>query len=190
MKFKLRKFGPIFIIFLLVLTACNKRQSASELVQEIEAKQSSQLAELLSERASNSSSAPAVSHEESATKPDEPSQEFEPAESEETVIQEESSSETVKVKVDALSQAKFYVRRTNLSEWDLRNQLRIEGYSPDEIDYAVMNCGADWNLQAAGRAQYYYDTQSFSRAELYDQLLQDGFTPDQAEYGAVFVIGY
>ena len=69
------------------------------------------------------------------------------------------------------------------------DELESEGYSDSEISYAIKNCGADWNEQAAIAAQSYLDLMSFSRQELIDQLLYEGFTEEQAEYG-VTAVGY
>lgn len=68
-------------------------------------------------------------------------------------------------------------------------QLEYEQFSTEDATYAVDNCGANWNEQAAKKAQQYLDYSSFSREGLIDQLEYEGFTPEQAEYGATSV-GY
>lgn len=69
------------------------------------------------------------------------------------------------------------------------DQLEFEGFTTEEATYAVDNCGADWNEQAAKKAQEYLDYSSFSRSELIGQLEFEGFTSAQAEYG-VQSVGY
>ncbi len=90
---------------------------------------------------------------------------------------------------NALKSAKEYLKTSSFSYYGLVEQLKYEGFSTDEATYAVDNCGADWNEQAAQAAQDYLDIMSFSRSELIDQLVYDGFSKDQAEYG-VSAAGY
>lgn len=78
---------------------------------------------------------------------------------------------------------------TAFSYSGLVEQLQYEGFTAEESTFAVDNCGADWNEQAAKKAQSYMEYQSFSREGLIDQLLYEGFTQEQAEYG-VTAIGY
>jgi hypothetical protein len=67
--------------------------------------------------------------------------------------------------------------------------LEFEGFSYDEAQYGVNNCGANWNEQAAKKAKTYLDFSSFSRQGLKEQLEFEGFTNEQAEYG-VTAVGY
>ena len=90
---------------------------------------------------------------------------------------------------NALQTAKSYLDYTSFSYSKLIDQLEYEGYSSEACTYAVDNCGADWNEQAAKKAQSYLDYSSFSRQKLIDQLLYEGFTQEQAEYG-VTSVGY
>lgn len=91
--------------------------------------------------------------------------------------------------LNALECAQRYLAYTSFSAEGLAGQLEYEGFSQDEIEYAVANCGADWNAQAAKKAQAYLDYSSFSRAGLIDQLLFEGFTEEQANYG-VKAVGF
>lgn len=90
---------------------------------------------------------------------------------------------------NALSKAKSYLGFSAFSHSSLISQLEYEGYSTEDSTYAVDNCGADWNEQAAKKAKSYLDLSSFSRDGLIDQLLYEGFTSEQAEYG-VSQVGY
>lgn len=95
-----------------------------------------------------------------------------------------SSHPTTTGKKNALETAKRYLSTMPFSEKRLKEQLEYEGFSSNEADYAVANCGADWNQQAANKAKDYLDTMSFSRSRLIEQLEYEGFTKSQAEYGA------
>lgn len=102
------------------------------------------------------------------------------------------SATTVKLtksQENALKQAKNYLETMPFSAKGLLDQLEFEGYSHDDALFAVSNCGADWNTQAALKAKSYLETMPFSRQSLIDQLLFEGFTQEQAEYG-VSAIGY
>lgn len=90
---------------------------------------------------------------------------------------------------NARATAKAYLDYTAFSYSGLVEQLEFEGFSTEEATYAVDNCGADWNEQAAIMAQNYLDYSSFSRSGLIEQLEFEGFTAEQAEYG-VTAVGY
>lgn len=85
---------------------------------------------------------------------------------------------------NALGSAVSYLEIGGFSKKSLREQLDYEGYSSDEIDYAIKNCNADWMEQAALSAQNYIDTMNFSRSGLIEQLKFEGFTDKQANHGA------
>ena len=65
----------------------------------------------------------------------------------------------------------------------LIEQLEYEGFTPDEAEYGVDNCNANWKEQAVKKAASYLRSSSFSRSELIDQLEYEGFTYEQAVYG-------
>ena len=90
---------------------------------------------------------------------------------------------------NALAAALNYLDYTAFSAKGLKEQLEYEGYSEKACDYAVKNCGANWNEQAAKCAKSYLDYSSFSRSGLIEQLEYEGFTAKQAEYGAK-AVGY
>lgn len=85
---------------------------------------------------------------------------------------------------NALEQAHSYLRFSNFSRQGLIDQLLFEGYSQAEAEYAVNNCGADWNAQALGSAKSYLDYSAFSYNGLIHQLEFEGYTTEQATYGA------
>jgi nitrite reductase/ring-hydroxylating ferredoxin subunit len=116
---------------------------------------------------------------------------------EETEVSEEEVPEEKEPEVyqptvgerNALRSANNYLSVMAFSYTGLIKQLEFEGYSRDEAIYAVDNCGADWNEQAAKSAKNYIDTMAFSRSGLIKQLEFEGYTREQAEYGAD-AVGY
>ena len=90
---------------------------------------------------------------------------------------------------NALSKANSYLRSSSFSYTRLIGQLEYEGFTNEQAVYAVDNCGADWNEQAALKAKSYMRSSSFSRQRLIEQLLYEGFSQDQAIYG-VTSVGY
>ena len=91
--------------------------------------------------------------------------------------------------INALGKAEAYLSFSGFSKKGLKEQLEFEGFSEVEAQYAVDNCGADWNEQAAIKAKAYLSFSSFSRSGLKEQLEFEGFTKEQAEYG-VKAVGY
>ena len=91
-------------------------------------------------------------------------------------------------KKNALRSAESYLDVMAFSRSGLINQLEYEGYTTEEAEYAVANCGADWKEQAVRKAESYLDIMSFSRSGLIDQLEYEGYTTEEAEY-AVDKIG-
>ncbi|MBQ6774045.1 MAG: Ltp family lipoprotein [Synergistaceae bacterium] len=85
--------------------------------------------------------------------------------------------------INALASAKLYLSTQAFSYKGLINQLVFEGYSRSEAEYAVKNCGADWNEQAAMKAKEYLEIMPMSRTKLIEQLVFEGFTKQQASYG-------
>ena len=88
---------------------------------------------------------------------------------------------------NALNRANDYLEFMSFSRSGLIDQLEFEGYTTSEAEYAVDNCGADWNEQAVLKAEEYLDFMSFSRSGLIDQLEFEGFTYDQASAAATAV---
>lgn len=83
---------------------------------------------------------------------------------------------------NALSQANSYLSVSSFSASGLIEQLEFEGYTTEEAEYAIANCGADWNDQALSQAQSYLELSGFSYGGLYDQLTYAGFLPTEAQY--------
>ena len=88
---------------------------------------------------------------------------------------------------NALNRANDYLEFMSFSRSGLIDQLEFEGYTTSEAEYAVDNCGADWDEQAVLKAEEYLDFMSFSRSGLIDQLEFEGFTYDQASAAATVV---
>lgn len=85
---------------------------------------------------------------------------------------------------NALSRAKSYLRSMAFSHDRLISQLKFEGFSDEEAEYAADNVNADWNEQAEKKAKSYIDTMAFSYSGLVKQLEYEKFTHEQAVYGA------
>lgn len=90
---------------------------------------------------------------------------------------------------NALKCAENYLKLMAFSEKDLIEQLKFEGFSDSEANYAVNNINVDWNEQAVKCAEFYLKYTNLSKQELIDQLKFEGFTQEQAEYGAT-AVGY
>lgn len=90
-------------------------------------------------------------------------------------------------KRNALNRANYYLNITSFSRDGLIKQLEYEGFTTEDVTYAVDNCGADWYEQAARRATEYINGSSFSYIGLVNELKHDGFTVEQAEHGAASV---
>ena len=88
---------------------------------------------------------------------------------------------------NALNRANDYLEFMSFSRSGLIDQLEFEGYTTSEAEYAVDNCGANWDEQAVLKAEEYLDFMSFSRSGLIDQLEFEGFTYDQASAAATAV---
>lgn len=84
---------------------------------------------------------------------------------------------------NALEKANNYLSMMAFSRTGLIKQLEYENFSNADATYAVDNCGADWNAQAAKKAKSYLDAMAFSRDNLIKQLEFEGFTNEQAVYG-------
>lgn len=104
-------------------------------------------------------------------------------------VQEQETDNATLGEKNALKTADNYLATMSFSKSGLVKQLEYEGYTNSEATYAVENCGADWNEQAANMAHTYLDTMAFSRDGLIEQLKYEGFTDDQAAYGAK-AVGY
>jgi hypothetical protein len=76
-----------------------------------------------------------------------------------------------------------YLTYQAFSQKGLIRQLKFEGYSTKDAEYAVDAIDVDWNEQAAKAAANYLDYQAFSRSGLVQQLRFEGYTKAQAEYG-------
>lgn len=60
--------------------------------------------------------------------------------------------------------------------------LDLEGYSHEDVIYALDNCGADWNEEAVERTEILLSIGDLSQEDLTGLLIDEGFTAEQAEY--------
>lgn len=83
---------------------------------------------------------------------------------------------------NALTKAIAYIDTSDFSEEKLRKQLEFEGFTTEEIDYAMDIVPADYDLEASNRAYIYYTTQSLSKERIREQLQYEGYTEEQINY--------
>lgn len=83
---------------------------------------------------------------------------------------------------NALTKAIAYINSSDFSETKLRSQLEFEGFTTEEIDYAMDIVPADYDLEASNRAYIYYTTQNLSKERIRTQLEYEGYTEDQINY--------
>jgi hypothetical protein len=100
-----------------------------------------------------------------------------------TVATTEEAPEETAGQENARRAAEEYLAYQALSKKGLIRQLKFEGYSTKDAEYAVGAIDVDWNEQAAKAAANYLDNQAFSRSGLVQQLRFEGYTKAQAEYG-------
>lgn len=85
---------------------------------------------------------------------------------------------------NSLTKAEQYINYTAFSKEGLRDQLRYEGFTEGQIDYALSTLAVNYNDQAAKKAlQYQNSNLNLSKQGIYDQLRYEKFTPEQAQYG-------
>nr|DAJ03148.1 MAG TPA: Host cell surface-exposed lipoprotein [Caudoviricetes sp.] len=118
----------------------------------------------------------------------------EPTTTQSTVSKDKTNKPKVKVKKDesatqkqkeAYDSARSYYSWDGLSEKGFYEQLEAEGYSEEEIQYALNRLKPDYNKMAVRCAKGYYDSRyAMSAQGIYDELVDDwnGFTSEQAEY--------
>jgi hypothetical protein len=116
----------------------------------------------------------------SRSAPDEPSSVV--PQSDEGALQEDMGGETPSQE-NARRAAENYLDVMAFSRSGLIDQLKYEGFSKADAEYAVDVLRVDWKEQAAKKAQEYLDSMPFSRAGLIDQLEYEGFSSAEAEYG-------
>lgn len=94
------------------------------------------------------------------------------------------SNVTPTEKSKALVKAQNYLNVSAFSKEGLRGQLEYEGFTSEDIDYALNVLMADYNDQAAKKAlQYQNSNLNLSKQGIYDQLRYEKFTPEQAQHG-------
>lgn len=91
--------------------------------------------------------------------------------------------------LNALKRACDYINTSHFSASGLKEQLKYEGYTDEEAQYGVDNCGADWNIECYGKAKQYLNSSAFSKQGLKEQLEYEGFTESQIDY-ALSAVGY
>lgn len=100
-----------------------------------------------------------------------------------TASTEPKKQEATVGQLNALRSASSYLRFSAFSYSGLVNQLKYEGYTLEEAQYAADSCGADWNEQAEKSARSYLEYTAFSYSGLIKQLEYEGFSTKEATYG-------
>lgn len=85
--------------------------------------------------------------------------------------------------LNALKKANSYLKSSAFSKEGLKSQLEFEGFTSEQINYAIENCGANWKEQALKKAKSYLKSSSFSKSGLLEQLEFAKFTKEEANYG-------
>lgn len=95
-------------------------------------------------------------------------------------------------KSNATTGAKTYARNNSQKNWiyacysekATRSALSSDGFTSDEIDYGIANCGVDWNSQADRSVKSYAKShKNCTASEISNYMIQAGFTLDQVVYG-------
>jgi len=86
----------------------------------------------------------------------------------------------------ALSTAYRFLDEGPCSLNGLASKLSTEGFTEDQIEYAILNCKVDYFEQAYKSAgiHMYQDQGIRSEEDLYNAVLKEGFTEGQAREGA------
>lgn len=86
--------------------------------------------------------------------------------------------------VNAVEKANSYLEFSAFSKTGLIRQLKYEGFSAADAEYAAGHVTVNWLDQAAKKAQSYMESGAFSRSGLIRQLKYEGFTAEEAVHGA------
>lgn len=100
-------------------------------------------------------------------------------------VKVQTDESATKKEKEAYDSARSYYAYDHLSEQGFHEQLEAEGYSDEEIQYALNRLNPDYNKMAVRCAKSYYDSKyAMSAQGLYDALVDEweGFTSDQAQY--------
>ena len=84
--------------------------------------------------------------------------------------------------LDAVGEAKKYIKTFAVSKEGMIDKLKYKGYSASEAKEAAEKCGADWKKEAQECAEKYLDGFAYSYDRLKRQLTSEGFTEDEIEY--------
>ena len=85
-------------------------------------------------------------------------------------------------RANAVRSAASYLRSSAFSRSGLIKQLAYEGYSTDDVFYAVDAQQADWRANAVRSAASYLRSSAFSRSGLIRQLVYEGYSLEDSEF--------
>ena len=78
----------------------------------------------------------------------------------------------------------IHANNIGLNETTIREALADALFTQDNIDYAIANCGINYNDEALITAEYYIEQANVSKQLLIDALMEYGFTESQATYAS------
>lgn len=81
-----------------------------------------------------------------------------------------------------VDEAQLLVDDWNLSQSKLVEELKKDGHSHADAEFAAKEVRADWNLEASGAAEDALNYSAFSEQGLIEFLEFGGFTQEQAEF--------
>ena len=84
----------------------------------------------------------------------------------------------------ALEAAKRYTKALALCKNKVVEMLEYDGYTSDEINYAIAYCGVDWNEEAIEAANNALSIAAYSKEGIEKLLSLVGFTVEEAEYAS------
>lgn len=105
-----------------------------------------------------------------------------------SIINNNAKSTYTEKQQSAINNAKQKISSGNgLSSKELLEALQKDGYTKDEAQFAIDNCGASWKEEAVKRAKYvlekynYWIGNNIPKTQTM-QMLQDYFTKDEIDY--------
>lgn len=85
-------------------------------------------------------------------------------------------------KQNALSKAESYLKSSDFSKKELKEQLEFEWFTADAVSYAMDNINADWKKECLWKAKSYLKSSNFSKQGLREQLEFEWFLKEEIDY--------
>ncbi len=91
---------------------------------------------------------------------------------------------TEKQKKATLKARNYLIDSAAYDKKEVIKKLKKAGYDQDTVDFAIANCGADWNERATIRAMSFLASGGFSKQELINILEYVGYSKEEATAAA------